>query len=195
MIVIPFGPPGSGKGTQSKLLAESTGMVHVSTGEILRAEIAAGTALGKEAAPVVGAGHLVSDDLMIRIIESRLQQPDTRAGVILDGFPRTVVQAEQLDNMLTRIRERIAGIICFDVPATELESRINVRAGTEHRADDGKGLLEERLRVYETQTAPILDYYRSKGSAIRTINGVGSVQEVASRLRGALESINGELVR
>lgn len=186
MIVVLFGPPGTGKGTQAARLAAATGIPHVSTGEMLRSEVSRDTALGREAAPVMASGGLVSDDLMVRIIESRLSQPDAAQGVLLDGFPRTVPQARALDEMLSRHRREIGTVLVLEVPEDVLLERILKRAAIDGRADDNEEAFRERMRVYQDQTAPVLDYYRAQGTPIRTVDGIGTMDEVTERILGAL---------
>ena len=153
MIVILFGAPGSGKGTQAERVAATTGTPHVSTGAILRAEVARGSALGREAQPIMESGALVPDDLMVRIIESRLAEPDADRGVILDGFPRTVPQAEALDRMLGRNGREVGLVLYLEVDPELIRERILRRAAIDGRSDDNPEALAERMRVYQRDTA------------------------------------------
>lgn len=186
MIVVLFGPPGSGKGTQAQTVASRLGVPHVATGDILRAEVASGSELGREAEPIMRSGHLVSDDLMVRIIEQRLRQPDARNGALLDGFPRTVPQAQALDAMLTRGGRAVGVVLALRVGDDELRRRVQHRAEVEGRTDDTMTAFDERLRTYASETAPVLDYYRSRGTRIAEVDGVGGVDEVTERITAAL---------
>jgi len=145
MIALMFGPPGSGKGTQASRVAVRLGIPHVAAGDMLRSEVARDTALGREAKPIMDAGGLVPDDLVVRMIESRLDQPDAANGVLLDGFPRTVPQALALDAMLAARNDRVAWVVSLEVPDDELKTRILKRATTEGRSDDtAEGLAQRR---------------------------------------------------
>ena len=186
MILVLFGPPGSGKGTQAQRVAERAGVPHVATGDILRAEVARGSALGREAEPVMRSGKLVSDDLIVRIIESRLAEPDAHRGVLLDGFPRNVAQAEALDAMLGRGGGRVDIIVSLLVSDDELRRRVLRRAQIEGRADDTLDAFAERLRTYRDETEPVLDHYRSATTRIADVDGVGPVDEVTERIAAAL---------
>jgi adenylate kinase len=186
MIVVLFGPPGSGKGTQAHRVAQRLGVPHVATGDMLRAEVARGSALGREAEPIMSSGKLVSDDLMVRIIESRLGEPDAAAGALLDGFPRTVAQAQALDQMLHRRGWRVDAVLALHVDDDELRRRVLHRAEVEGRADDTAQAFDERLRTYRTRTAPVLDYYRGAGTRIADVDGVGDIDDVTERIGNAL---------
>ncbi|MGI8848321.1 MAG: adenylate kinase [Candidatus Dormibacteria bacterium] len=186
MIAVFFGPPGTGKGTQAARLAATTGRPHVSTGEMLRAEVSKGSALGAEAAPIMKSGKLVPDDLMVRVIQSRLEEPDASDGVILDGFPRTVPQASALDTMLESTGREIGVVLYLDVPEAALRERILLRGQTDGRADDTSEAFTERMRVYELETAPVVDYYKNRGTRVEWIDGVGTVDEVTERILTAL---------
>ena len=163
MIVILFGAPGSGKGTQAERVAATTGTPHVSTGAILRAEVARGSALGREAQPIMESGALVPDDLMVRIIESRLAEPDAAGGVILDGFPRTVPQAEALDRMLGRNGREVGLVLYLEVDPDLIRERILRRAAIDGRSDDNPEALAARMRVYQRDTEPVVDHYVRAG--------------------------------
>jgi adenylate kinase len=187
MIVVIFGPPGSGKGTQAALVAKRIGVPHVATGDILRAETAKGTPLGREVEPIMRAGHLVPDDLVVRVIESRLAEPDAAAGALLDGFPRTIPQAVALDEMLERNGRRVEVVVPLNVPENVLAERVRRRA-PEGRPDDTPDAFVKRMHVYRTETAPVLDYYRSKGTWIAEVDGVGDVDTVTERIADALKA-------
>jgi adenylate kinase len=181
-----FGPPGSGKGTQASRVAVRLGIPHVAAGDMLRSEVARDTALGREAKPIMDAGGLVPDDLVVRMIESRLDQPDAANGVLLDGFPRTVPQALALDAMLAARNDRVAWVVSLEVPDDELKTRILKRATTEGRSDDTAEGLAQRLIVYRQDTAPVLEHYRGAGTRIAAINGVGDIDAITERIMQAL---------
>ena len=186
MIVILFGRPGSGKGTQASLLVRRMGIPHVSTGELLRDAIRSGSDLGKEVEPLVTAGELVSDDLMVRLIEARLQQPDAAKGVLLDGFPRTTTQAQALDIALARTGNAIGTVLVIDVPTTVLIDRLLKRGEVDHRADDNIETIHKRMATYERDTYPVLGYYASQGTHVAHVDGDGTIGDVAARIDSAL---------
>jgi len=194
MIALMFGPPGSGTGTQASRVAVRLGIPHVAAGDMLRDEVARNTALGREAKPIMDAGGLVPDDLVVRMIESRLDQPDAAGGVLLDGFPRTVPQAVALDAMLAARNDRVAWVVSLEVPDDELRTRILKRATTEGRSDDTAEGLAQRLIVYRQDTAPVLEHYRDAGTRIAAINGVGDIDAITERITQAL-SHDGVAVR
>jgi adenylate kinase len=179
-----LGPPGSGKGTQAKLLAENLDIPAISTGEILRAAVREGTPLGLKAKAVMEAGELVSDDLMVGLIQERLAGPDARRGFILDGFPRTLDQAGALDSLLKGNEMALASVINLSVPESVLIDRLQGRSGQESRADDRRETVLERLRVYREKTEPLIEHYRRKG-LLADVDGVGEVPEIAGRIRRA----------
>ena len=186
MIVVLFGPPGSGKGTQAQRVASGLGVPHVATGDMLRAEVARGSALGREAEPIMRDGKLIPDDLVVRVIEARLDEPDAQAGALLDGFPRTVPQAEALDAMLQRKGRAVDILLALEVSDDELRRRVQHRAEVEGRSDDTMSAFAERLRVYHSETAPVLGYYRASRTRIVEVDGVGDVDVVAERIGKAL---------
>jgi adenylate kinase len=186
MNVILLGPPGAGKGTQAQRLVEKYKIVQLSTGDILRGAVASGSALGKQAKQVMEAGQLMPDDLMIRIISDRIDQPDCVNGFILDGFPRTVPQAEALDELLARKRLKLDHVIELKVDDAVLVSRIRGRASEEGaagkaRADDNAETLKKRLAVYHEQTAPILPYYRRRG-VLKVVDGMEDITGVTRQI-------------
>lgn len=187
MRVIFLGPPGSGKGTQAKLLAERLRVPAISTGEILRAAVAEGNPLGIQAKSVMDTGELVSDDLMVALIRERTRQPDARGGFILDGFPRTVAQASALDAMLAESGDALSAVVNFSVPESVLVDRMLGRAAAEGRSDDRPETFRERLRVYREKTEPLVGFYR-KRDLVADIDGVGTVAEIAGRIDNALMS-------
>jgi len=178
VIAIMFGPPGSGKGTQASRVAERLGIPHVAAGDMLRDEVARGTDLGREAKPIMDAGGLVPDDLVVRMIDARLNQDDASHGVLLDGYPRTLAQATALDTMLAARREQVAEVVSLEVPDDELRARILRRAGIEGRSDDTAERLDQRLRVYRADTEPVLEHYRAAGTHILSIDGVGDIDAI-----------------
>jgi adenylate kinase len=182
VITIIFGPPGSGKGTQAAIISERFQLPHISTGEILRDEVAAGSELGREVAPIMQGGELIPDDMMVRVIEHRIAQPDAEPGVLLDGFPRTVPQAEALDGMLERTGREIGVVLFFDVPESELSKRIAHRAEIDHRADDTPEAFIHRMREYDAKTAPVLDYYQGRGTRIEFVNGNAPIDVVTDSI-------------
>jgi adenylate kinase len=186
VIALMFGPPGSGKGTQASRVAVRLGIPHVAAGDMLRDEVARDTPLGHEAKPIMDTGGLVPDDLVVRMIESRLNQPDAGKGVLLDGFPRTVPQAVTLDAMLAGRTAKVDEVTSLEVPDDELKARILKRATTEGRSDDTAEGLARRLMVYRQETAPVLDHYRAAGTQIDAINGVGDIDAITNRIMAAL---------
>jgi len=181
-----FGPPGSGKGTQAELLTSALGVPHVSTGDLLRAETGAGTPLGAEVAPLLAAGELVPDELMERVLERRLAEPDAVRGAILDGYPRTVAQARSLDRRLARAGCRVEGVLVLDVDEATLVGRLLHRAGEQHRADDNREAIAERMREYRERTEPVVGYYRDAAVPVHAIDGTRGVDAVHERALRAL---------
>lgn len=187
MNLILFGPPGAGKGTQAARLKETHGLAHLSTGDMLRAAVAAGTPVGKEAEAIMAKGQLVSDALICNVVAERIEAPDCAAGFILDGFPRTLAQAEALDEMLAVKGKAIDVVIEVTADEDELIRRIEGRAAESGgaRADDTVETLKKRLEIYHAQTAPVLPYYREKG-ILRTVDGMSSMDEVTASIEAAL---------
>lgn len=183
MNIILLGPPGAGKGTQAQRLIDAKGMVQLSTGDMLRAAVAAGTEIGLKAKAVMDAGDLVSDEIVIGVVSERLDQPDVAAGVIFDGFPRTSAQAEALDNLLAEKSMSLDAVIEMSVPDELLIGRIEQRAketgGT--RADDNAETLKKRLVNYHRDTAPLVDYYRGTGK-LRTVDGSLEMDDVTKAI-------------
>jgi adenylate kinase len=213
MNIILLGPPGAGKGTQARLLEETYGLIQISTGDMLRASIKRGEPLGLEAKHLMDAGKLVPDDLIIRMIEDRIAKPDCAKGFILDGFPRTVTQAEALDRMLAAHGKKLDAVIEIEVDHNALVERVagrftcaycgegyhdkfrplkkagicDVCGGTEfiRRPDDNAATMESRLKTFQEQTAPILPYYSNKG-LLKAVNGMAPMLDVQKELVGLL---------
>ena len=210
-VLILLGPPGAGKGTQARMLEDKFGLVQLSTGDLLRAAVAAGTEAGKAAKAVMEAGDLVSDDIVIAILRDRIADPDCARGVILDGFPRTTVQAEALDQLLAENDQKVNAAISLDVEDDEMVNRISGRytcancgegyhdqfkqpkaegtcdkcGGTEfnRRADDNAETVASRLTAYHEQTAPLIDYYSDHG-VLKRLNAMGQIDDIARGLEG-----------
>lgn len=185
MRLVLLGAPGSGKGTQATRLKDHLQVPHISTGDLLRAEVAAGSRLGLEAKEIMARGDLVSDAILLGMIEDRLSRPDTASGFILDGYPRNLAQAGALDALLGRIEKPIDCAVQLDVDSELLVERIAGRAKAEGRADDNPDAVRKRLSVYTEQTAPVVDYYRQHG-LLSLVNGVGSLDDVFTRILEAI---------
>jgi adenylate kinase len=188
MRLVLLGAPGSGKGTQAARLKEHLQVPHISTGDLLRAEVAAGSKLGLAAKEVMARGELVSDEILLGMLEDRFSRPDTRGGFILDGYPRNLAQADALDKLLTRIGQPFDFAVQLDVPTELLVERIAGRAAAEGRADDTPESVRTRLKVYNGQTAPVIDYYRQHGQ-LTVVDGVGSLDEVFTRIIEAISPV------
>ena len=185
MRLVLFGAPGSGKGTQATRLTERLGVPHISTGDLLRAEIKAGTDLGNKAKGLMDAGQLLPDDIMLGIIEHRLGEPDARPGFILDGYPRNLAQADALDVVLARIGQPLDVVVKLDVPDEAIIGRCEVRFEKEGRPDDNPETVKRRLGIYADQTAPVADFYKQHGK-LQVVNGVGELDEVTQRVLDVL---------
>ncbi|MCX6304798.1 MAG: adenylate kinase [Bacteroidetes bacterium] len=179
--LILFGPPGAGKGTQAVKIAEKFGWKHVSTGDILRAEVNQGTPLGLKVKSVMDAGHLVSDELLIEIMESVFVNNNTVKGFVLDGFPRTLNQAQELDKMLLRHGEVVSLVLALEVDEEELVSRLLKRALDQGRKDDGEEVIKNRLVQYHHHTKPLIDYYTDQ-NLYQEVHGVGTIEDIFSQL-------------
>jgi adenylate kinase len=192
MRLILLGPPGAGKGTQAQRLVKKYGIVQLSTGDMLRAAVAAGTPIGQRAKDIMARGELVPDDVVVAIVADRVDQPDAKKGFILDGFPRTVPQAVALERMLTAKEVKLDGVIELNVDTNILHKRIANRVaeskarGEALRPDDNPEVLRTRIETYRAQTAPLVDYYRSQG-ALRTVNGTAPIAEVAVAIDRVLD--------
>jgi adenylate kinase len=213
MNVILLGPPGAGKGTQARLLVDGMGLVQLSTGDMLRAAVAAGSEVGRKAKAVMEAGQLVSDEIVIGVVSDRLDEPDTRNGVIFDGFPRTVAQAEALDRLLAEKGLKLDAVVSMEVDDDLLVDRVSGRftcaccgegyhdthkrpakdgvcdncGSTEfkRRADDNAETVRARLTAYHADTAPLIDYYRDTGK-LKTVDGMADISAVTRAIREAL---------
>lgn len=185
MKIVLLGAPGSGKGTQAKLLVEKLGIPQISTGDLLRAEVASGSEMGVQLKATMDAGELVTDDVVLAMLKARLAADDCANGYILDGFPRNVTQAQTLREMLLEIGQPIDRAILIKVDQDEILRRILARAGIEGRADDNEETVRHRMEVYHQQTEPVIDFYRELG-VLRDVEGVGSVEEIFTKVADAL---------
>ncbi len=208
MNIVFLGPPGAGKGTQAKKIAEKYGIPQISTGDMFREHLSKGTELGQKAKEYMDKGQLVPDEIVLGMVEERLKQPDCEKGFILDGFPRTVPQAEALDKLLEKMGKKIDYAICIDVPDDELVKRLTGRRTCKNcgmmyhvifkppkeegkcdvcggelyqRADDNEETVRNRLKVYHEQTEPIIQFYEKKG-VLHRIDGMGSIDEIFDRI-------------
>lgn len=188
MRLVLLGAPGSGKGTQAARLKEHLQVPHISTGDLLRAEVAAGSRLGLEAKGVMARGELVSDAILLGMLEDRFSRPDTGNGFILDGYPRNLAQADALDGLLARIGQPFDYAVQLEVPTDLLVERIAGRAAAEGRADDNPESVRKRLDVYDSQTAPVIEFYRQHGQ-LTVVDGVGSLDEVFNRILEAIAPV------
>jgi adenylate kinase len=182
-----LGPQGAGKGTQAKRIAKEYGIPHVATGDMLRAAIAAGTELGRQVEPIMNAGELVPDDLMIELIRERLSQEDTEPGFILDGFPRTTGQAEALDAMFAEIGRSFSVVFALLIPDEVAFERLRRRAELEGRADDTDEAIRRRLDAYHRETEPLIEYYRARDKLV-PIHGDRTENEVFAEIQQIMES-------
>ncbi len=187
MRIVLLGAPGSGKGTQAALLVEELGLPHISTGDLLRSAVADGTPLGLQAKAVMDRGELVSDDIMLGLIEERLEQDDASGGFILDGYPRNLAQAEALSDLLQRLEKPVDLAVQVVVDSEMVVARIALRATEEGRSDDTEAVVRNRLRVYAEQTAPVAGYYQQLG-LLSSVLGDGTIEEVFQRVMGVIRS-------
>jgi adenylate kinase len=183
-----LGPQGSGKGTQAKRIASEYGLAHIATGDMLRSAIAAGTELGRQVKPILDSGELVPDELMTRLIHDRLQQPDASEGFILDGFPRTMAQAEALDRMLAEIGRTMTLVFELQVPDEICIERLTRRAQQEGRPDDTPEAIKTRLARYHQETEPLIEYYRSRGNLVG-IHADRPIDAVFAEIQQAIEQV------
>jgi adenylate kinase len=185
MRLILLGPPGAGKGTQAKILVEAYGIPQLSTGDILRAAIVAQTPLGLEAKAIMDRGDLVSDVIVNGIVSERIDAEDCKPGFILDGFPRTIAQAQALDDMLKAKGIKLDAVIELTADADELVRRVIQRSKDSNRPDDNPEVIRKRLDVYQTSTAPLVDYYSQQG-LVKTVDGMEAVETVTMAIKAAL---------
>ena len=182
-----FGPPGAGKGTQASAMVEKFNLCHLSTGELLRSEIAAGTQLGLQAKALIEAGSLVPDEVVEGMIESKFKSVQGVDGFLLDGFPRTIAQAEALDSMLDKSGEKVTAVVSIMIPDEMIMERIRHRASIEGRADDAKEeVVANRIKTYHDKTEPLVDFYKAT-DRYHEIDGVGTIDEVRSRIFETME--------
>ncbi len=186
--IVIFGAPGSGKGTQSERIVEKYGLNHISTGDVLRAEIKNGTELGQTAKGYIDQGQLIPDELMIDILAGVLDGFTESKGVIFDGFPRTIAQAEALKKMLAERGQEVSLMVDLDVPEEELMSRLIRRGKDSGRADDNEETIRKRLTVYHTQTAPLIDWFKGENKYYH-IEGMGSMEEIFAQIATGIDSL------
>lgn len=186
-----FGPPGAGKGTQATAIVEKYNLRHISTGELLRKEIAAGSKLGLRAKSLIDAGALVPDEVVEGMIESEFNTVKGVAGFLLDGFPRTTAQAEALDKILAKTGETVTSVVSIMIPDEMIKERIRHRATIEGRADDAKEeTIDNRIKTYHEKTEPLVEYYRAQGK-YREIDGTGTIDQVRTNVFTLMDSLNG----
>jgi adenylate kinase len=186
--ILLLGAPGAGKGTQAEALIERLGVPHISTGDMLRAAVAAETPIGLQAKALMDAGKLVGDDVVIGIAGERLQAEDAKKGFILDGFPRTHAQAQALEGLLSGLGTPLECCLALTVDEDAVVQRLLARAEIEGRADDNEETIRDRMRVYHEQTSPLLDFYRERG-LLAEVSGMGSIDEVSGRIAEALNRL------
>ena len=186
--IVIFGAPGSGKGTQSERIVAKYGINHISTGDVLRAQIKAGTELGKTAKGYIDQGQLLPDELIIDILASTLDSFEESKGVIFDGFPRTIAQAEALKKMLAERGQEVSIMLDLDVPEDELMTRLIKRGQESGRADDNEETIKKRLVVYHSQTAPLIDWYKNDGK-YQYIQGLGTMEGIFADIATAIDNI------
>jgi adenylate kinase len=188
MRLILMGPPGAGKGTQAKVVAEHFGIPAISTGDIFRANVSQGTPLGKKAQEFMDAGEYVPDEVTNLMVRARIDEPDAEPGFLLDGYPRTVAQVEELDGMIRHTGHELDAAVVLTVDADEIVERLLQRAQVEGRADDTEDVVRRRQEVYAEQTEPLVEVYRSRG-IVHELDGMGAVEDVTKRIFDALDVV------
>jgi len=188
MRLLLMGPPGAGKGTQAKVVADHFGIPAISTGDIFRANVSEGTPLGKKAQEFMDAGEYVPDEITNLMVRARIDEPDAEPGFLLDGYPRTVAQVEELDGMIRHTGHRLDAVVVLTVDPGELVQRLTARAETEGRTDDTEEVVRRRQEVYAEQTEPLIDVYRTRG-LLREVDGLGEVDEVTDRIMNILTTV------
>jgi adenylate kinase len=188
MRLIIMGPPGAGKGTQAKFIADRFGIPAISTGDIFRANVSAGTPLGVEAKRYMDAGEYVPDEVTNLMVRNRIDEPDAEPGFLLDGYPRTLAQVEELDGMIRHTGHSLDAVVVLTVDQEEVVGRLLQRAQTEGRADDTAEVIRRRQEIYGEETAPLIDVYRDRGLLIE-VDGLGEVGEVTQRILDALDAV------
>jgi len=183
-----MGPPGAGKGTQAKFVAGRFGIPAISTGDIFRANVSQGTPLGVEAKKYMDAGEYVPDEVTNRMVRNRIDEPDALPGFLLDGYPRTLAQVEELDGMIRHTGHKLDAVVVLTVDENELVQRLLQRAEVEGRADDTEEVIRRRQEVYSEQTEPLIEVYRSRG-ILHEVDGMGEVDEVTDRIFGEITSV------
>ncbi len=184
-----MGPPGAGKGTQAKFVADRFGIPAISTGDIFRANVTDGTELGRKAKEYMDAGEYVPDEVTNLMVRNRIDEPDAAPGFLLDGYPRTVAQVEELDGMIKFTGHKLDAVVVLTVDAEELVQRLLQRAETDGRTDDTEDVIRRRQEVYAEQTEPLIEVYRERGLLIE-VDGIGDVDEVTGRIFDALQSVH-----
>jgi adenylate kinase len=188
MRLLLMGPPGAGKGTQAKVVADHFGIPAISTGDIFRANVSRGTPLGKKAQEFMDAGEYVPDEITNLMVRARIDEPDAEPGFLLDGYPRTVAQVEELDGMIRHTGHELDAAVVLTVDADEIVERLLQRAQVEGRADDTEDVVRRRQEVYAEQTEPLIEVYRSRG-IVHELDGMGAVEEVTKRIFDALDVV------
>ena len=188
MRLIMMGPPGAGKGTQAKFVADHFGIPAISTGDIFRANVSQGTPLGIEAKKYMDAGEYVPDEITNLMVRNRIDEPDAEPGFLLDGYPRTLAQVEELDGMIAFTGHRLDAVVVLTVDKEEVVHRLLQRADVEGRADDTEEVIRRRQELYAEETAPLIDVYKQRG-IVHEIDGIGEVEDVTKRIFDALDEI------
>lgn len=186
--IVIFGGPGSGKGTQSEFIKKKYSLDHISTGDVLRAEIKKGSELGQMCSDIISKGQLIPDDLMIKILAKQFDSFENSNGVIFDGFPRTIAQATALNDILIERGTKVAGVVALEVEEQELIARLIKRGQISGRSDDNEETIAKRLHVYNNQTSPLIEFYKNEG-LYKGIEGMGTMEEIFNRICVAIDSL------